>query len=284
MQIMPGTKKKSSKTSRPKGIKQSEQFAAIEAAAGHIQAVAAKLKASPRSRKEKELLGRHVKQLLLESFRAMGKKENGGDNQSPDVDMDKFFTGVAGSLIAAQKQLDINSAEYISEVSGTQFLLPSVFRIPKLSAEMKFAVNKADEHGVNLFFFKDLTTDQASNQQSVQFDIVAAPLPPDIPRSPVLVAVLLDASTRTNVLAKITTPPWTSATANKVLIYQIRNGEFLLSFADNTNVGLWYANLNDGGGQAVLRPFSAAGNEATPFQATVLALGQQQADFLRSRG
>ena len=255
-----------------------QRYAAIEKTAAEIRLSAAKLKKNPRL-KERKTLPAHVVTLQSHML-ALGKKEDGTTNQTERIDLDDFFSGVARSLINAQNQLDQQSADYLASTSGKEHILPSVFRIPRLTAEVKFAVEKATSTGVNLFFFKDITTDQASNQQSVQFEIVSAPPPPDLPRSPVMVSIILGSSARQAVLLKIPQPPWTAATARAVLIYQVRNGEYLLLFADATNVGLWYANTNDGGSGSAIRAFSPATTDLAAFRTAVQTLGSLQAKFL----
>lgn len=258
-----------------------QRYAAIEKTAAEISLTAAKLKKNPKL-KARESLPAHLVTLQSHMLALAPKKEDGTANQTEKIDLDDFFSGVARSLISAQNQLDQQSADYLASTSGKEHILPSVFRIPRLTAEVKFAVEKATSTGVNLFFFKDITTDQASNQQSVQFDIVSAPPPPDLPRSPVMVSIILGASVRQAVLTKISQAPWTAATAPAVLIYQLRNGEYLLLFADATSIGLWYANTNDGGSGSAIRAFSPATADLAPFRTAVQTLGTAQAKFLGS--
>jgi hypothetical protein len=274
-----GRKKKAPK----KSAAPIEPYANIEKSAARIRLTAAKLKKDPNLEAAKKDLPDHLEKLQLQ-IGALAKKDKdddkGSSNTTEKIDLNDFFSGVATSLISAQNQLDQQSADYLASVSGKEHILPSVFRIPKLSAEIKFAVEKATSTGVNLFFFKDVTTEQVSNQQSVQFDIVSAPPPPDLPRSPVMASVILGSSVRQSILAKISQPPWTAATANAVLIYQIRNGEFILAFADPANLGVWYANTNAGGLAAAIRTFTSVGADLAPLRATVQALGLLQAKFL----
>jgi hypothetical protein len=97
----------------------------------------------------------------------------------------EFFLAVGSGLVDAQKQLDVRSREYLGSVASSQFLLPSVFRIPKLSAEMKFSLQNDGKEKFNVIFYGKESSSQSLNQQSVQFDVVSAP-----PPTPGLVAPL----------------------------------------------------------------------------------------------
>jgi hypothetical protein len=198
----------------------------------------------------------------------------------PTASMAEFFQGVASAFVGAQTELDKRSAEYLEQVSGQSHILPSVFRIPKVSAEVKFGIEQVDSHSVGLIFFKDETQLEVKNQQSVQFEIVAAPPPPEMPRSPNSVGFVLGKNDRLAILTKVSVPPWTGD-ENAVLIYQIATGQFLLAYAKAGagNIGLWY--VPEETVPVVLRAFGAAGAAAIePARVTVFALGAKQRDFL----
>lgn len=88
-----------------------------------------------------------------------------------------FFEGVGRSMVAAQRQLDEQSRSYMRD--APKDVPPTVFRLPRASAEIRFAIEKVTETGFNIFIAKDTAQTRESMQHQVSFDIVAAPLPPD---------------------------------------------------------------------------------------------------------
>lgn len=175
-------------------------------------------------------------------------------------DFDKFFTEVAEGFINAQSKLDVASAEYLKQVSGQPHVLPSVFRMPKLNADMKFALEKQTGKGIQLLFFKNESTTTNLNEQSVHFEIVAAPPPAGLSISPVLVSPLLSKTKRADLfkaIADYSLPGQTPAGTDKLLdrknlvaspdnvIVIAVNGDqnLLLTVADGKaagNIGVWY--------------------------------------------
>ena len=128
-----------------------------------------------------------------------------GDDQV--TTLEDFFGRVGESLISAQRQLDQRSRQVIAETTDDPAArqLATLYRIPKVSAELKFALQTQGEKGLNVIFFKQGTQSSALNQQSVQFEIAAIPAPPETldgvaAKSPRLVWVL-DGSSRRQVFA-----------------------------------------------------------------------------------
>ena len=91
----------------------------------------------------------------------------------------QFLSNIGTAMLDTQRELDSQSLTYLQENSQNRHVLPSIFRLPKLSAEMKFALEKQDERTVNLVFFKNQTMAKEMHQQSIKFDLVSAPPPPD---------------------------------------------------------------------------------------------------------
>ena len=91
----------------------------------------------------------------------------------------QFLSNIGTAMLDTQRELDAQSLTYLQENSQNRHVLPSIFRLPKLSAEMKFALEKQDEKTVNLVFFKNQTMAKEMHQQSIKFDLVSAPPPPD---------------------------------------------------------------------------------------------------------
>src|SRR5262245_25768312 len=59
-------------------------------------------------------------------------------------DFDGFFAEIADGFVNAQSKLDLASAQYLKQISVQPHVLPSVFRIPKLNADLKFALEKKE--------------------------------------------------------------------------------------------------------------------------------------------
>ena len=122
-----------------------------------------------------------------------------------------FLVTVGESLVEAQERLDARSRDYLSQARPGVPILPTLFRIPKLAADMKFEVDTTKTKGLNLIFVsnKDQTTQR--NQQSINFEIVAVPPPPEVLRElarlPLQLELLLD-PTRRAALFALATQTW----------------------------------------------------------------------------
>ena len=206
---------------------------------------------------------------------AAEKKEEA--EPSARFDFDGFFTEVAEGFINAQTRLDAASAEYLKQVSEKPHVLPSVFRMPKLNAEMKFALEKEVGKGIQLLFYKNESTTTNLNEQSVHFEIVAAPPPAGVSVSPVIVSPVLAKDRRTELFKAIgdyllpapnNTPAKTDnaldrknlvANPDNVIIIAINsNRSFLLTVADGKasgNIGVWYLEMAESPFLSVLRKF-----------------------------
>ena len=75
-------------------------------------------------------------------------KAGGGDADVVATDQERlgfsqFLSGIGTAMLDTQRELDAQSLTYLRENSQNRHVLPSIFRFPKLSAEMKFALEKA---------------------------------------------------------------------------------------------------------------------------------------------
>lgn len=94
------------------------------------------------------------------------------------MDIKDFFATVGDGVIAAQQTLDQKSLEYIT--TRPDAALASLFRIPKASAEIQFAIETREDQRFSVVVYGSGDSRQQSQQHKVAFDIVAAPLPPDM--------------------------------------------------------------------------------------------------------
>ncbi len=87
-----------------------------------------------------------------------------------------LFSEVSDGLVTAQRELDRQTEEYLK----TNPVLPSTFRIPKVTTEFRFALESTSTRKVNLVLFGTEDSDRERQQHRVSFDIVAAPLPAEM--------------------------------------------------------------------------------------------------------
>jgi hypothetical protein len=99
-----------------------------------------------------------------------------------------FFEAIGNGLVEAQKRLDRSSASYVKGALGAaagpggssgSLALPTLFRIPKVSAELKFALEKSGSSGFNVVFYSQRSDVRELHQQTVNIELVSVPLPPD---------------------------------------------------------------------------------------------------------
>ncbi len=114
-----------------------------------------------------------------------GPEGGGGDlakegaDQAEATELEAFFTQVGRSLVSAQQQLDQRSQEYTAQLTaeGADPSMATLYRIPKVSAELKFAIENVSKKGINLLVHKAGSQSSVLNQQSVNFEIAAIPAP-----------------------------------------------------------------------------------------------------------
>ena len=234
------------------------------------------------------------------------KKEEVAAEPAARFDFDTFFNKVAQGFIDAQSKLDVASAEYLKQVSAQPHVLPSVFRMPKLDASMKFALEEGKNKGLQLLFFKNESTTTNLNEQSVHFEIVAAPPPAGLSISPVIVSPLLSKTKRAELFQSIqdfllpppnATPAKTDAALdrknlvanpdNVIIISVSGDRSFLLTVADGKgsgNIGVWYWETGETAEKSflsVLRKFgSPMDHNIAQVRDFVLNLGTAQKEFL----
>ncbi|QPJ66310.1 MAG: hypothetical protein G3M78_13270 [Candidatus Nitrohelix vancouverensis] len=91
----------------------------------------------------------------------------------------KFLADIGKSMVETQRMMDYVSREYNLENQDKDYVFPTVFRIPKLTAELKVALDNESSGKLNVIVASKKTTSKELNEQSIQFEIIAAPLPPE---------------------------------------------------------------------------------------------------------
>jgi hypothetical protein len=197
----------------------------------------------------------------------------------------EFFEQVGAGLVEAQRKIDELSLDYLKTVRGQPLLTPSVFRIPRMSAQVKFALEKADEKTVGFVFFQDRDTAQSMNQQTVEFEIVAAPPPPGALGPSDVPGHVIAREVRAEVLTALAAANLAGAgrssaleNADRVVITGFGNGAFKASYAEDTpgHLAEWFI---EAGVVEMVREF---GDDDCPSaRRRLLEQGVRQADVLR---
>src|SRR5215213_1624144 len=192
----------------------------------------------------------------------------------------EFFKKVADGFIRAQENLDAASARYLTAVSKQPHALPSVFRIPRVAADVKFALEHKEGKTFNLLFFKNEDSATTLNQQTVQFEIVSAPPPAGLLVAPVSAFPVLSKSRRAELfklIQEFKLPNMNAAQTNRaldrprlvadpdtvIIISVDGDSRFLLTAASNAtpgNVGFWYLEIAPESNEvslAVIRKFGS---------------------------
>ena len=219
--------------------------------------------------------------------------------------LEEFFGRVGDSLITAQRQLDQRAQHQLSETvaGGGSPDLATLYRIPKVSAELKFALEEVGTGGINLLIYRQGTEASTLNQQTVQFEIAAVPAPPETvaavrQQAPHLDWVF-DAPTRSQIreALEVLEPDSQAATTSKGVllgnferVLAVRDPShddgFFLAFAEHDaehRLGVWHLHLEPLALTAIyrfeLRP--KAGEDPTALRDVVAELGERQAALYR---
>jgi hypothetical protein len=115
---------------------------------------------------------------------------SGEPNPAKPVGFASFLSEVSEAMLAAQHQLDLQTEAYLSGGSGPR-PLPTLFRLPKLHGAMKFALTREQDKKMQLVFYSGSSSASTMNEQSLEFDLVAVPPPPESRMVPVEYVPLL---------------------------------------------------------------------------------------------
>jgi len=110
--------------------------------------------------------------------REVGKLEEVTPGGTPATDIETFFRTVGDGIVSAQTELDERSRHYLA--GRPDHAVPSVYRIPKASAEISFAMKQESSKKFSVLVFSSGDSRQQSQQHKVSFDILAAPPPPEL--------------------------------------------------------------------------------------------------------
>lgn len=109
--------------------------------------------------------------------------DKAGPEKSPAAERADFATsmvGIGASIVKAQQALDTASLDYCRVGrKDAKAVMPTLYRIPKVTACLKFALESIKGRDVNLLFYKNTNEQKELHQQTLELDIVAVPPPPE---------------------------------------------------------------------------------------------------------
>ena len=234
------------------------------------------------------------------------------DMPRDEVGFADFLTDIGNSVVDTQRQLDEQSRVYLEEIRPNKHITPAIYRIPKVSASIKFGMRKTREKGFNIIVAQNRKEDERTLNQSLEFEIISVPPPPDFQQT---------LSGEVPTIGFVFSPPVRQAIfsliddyqpkpeqqglnkdlllahQNEVLILQIgprlqaNFDSYLLLFAnedDDKNVGIWSLLRDPTGKQKpvfeIILKFSASdrrGENYKMLRDIILAHSEQQAKLLK---
>lgn len=223
------------------------------------------------------------------------------EDKAVELPFDEFLTSVGDAMLSAQKQLDQKSAEYLSSIENQPHILPSIFRLPKLSASMKFALEQTATDRLNLVFFSSGSQQSSQHQQEIDFEIVSVPAPMEalskLRQSAPQLNLLLNPGERKLVLDAARNAKAKKAASKlpdgfapeRALLLTVEPGDtYLLLYADSEqdgNVGLWRVKTSDPTSLEVIYRFDKQFADAeVSLRDLVLTLATKQQQFLKTIG
>lgn len=105
------------------------------------------------------------------------------DRPRDEVDFAEFLSDIGHSVVDTQRKLDEQSRQYLEQTKSDQHIQPAIYRIPKVSASIKFGLRKAKKSGFNIIVAKNSKDDEQTLNQSLDFEIISVPPPPGFQQS-----------------------------------------------------------------------------------------------------
>jgi len=120
-----------------------------------------------------------------------------GSDEPQATSIEGFFNAVGTGVREAQDSLDLQSIQYIR--NRPSFAPETMFRVPKVSANLKLGMTYSKSTGINFLVIKRGSETSRTMEQEISFDIVSAPLPPDslegfaeLPIDPILITNVVE--------------------------------------------------------------------------------------------
>lgn len=99
------------------------------------------------------------------------------EKRPPASSFAEFVGEIGRAMVAAQQGLDVASNLYSQ--GGGPLVAPTSYRIPKLTASMRFALEKTEGRGFDLLIYSSTATARELNQQTLDLELVAVPASPE---------------------------------------------------------------------------------------------------------
>lgn len=122
---------------------------------------------------DRPTLQRHIKEHFRpwrDAFRDLVKEE---EIAPAEGSLTRFFEGIGTAVGRAQTLLDRRSLDF-SRGRQSRGLPPAFFQIPRVEAELRFAIVDSSEEGFGVFAHPE-DEDSETNEQTVRFEIAAVP-------------------------------------------------------------------------------------------------------------
>ena len=224
-----------------------------------------------------------------------------------------FLSDIGNSVLETQRQLDEQSRVYLEEIRPSKHITPAIYRIPKVSASIKFGMRKSKSKGFNIVVAQRRREEERTLNQSLEFEIISVPPPPDFQQTLAGevpgIGFVFSPPVRHAIFASIeqyqTNPNHEQpglnkdlllAHKNEVLILQIgprltpHYDDYLLLFAneeDDKNVGIWSLQRDPNGKKdpvfEIILKFSASGRQGENYKLLrdiIIAHSEQQVKLL----
>ena len=94
-----------------------------------------------------------------------------------DTEFSEFMGEIGSSVVQAQRTMDDQSRQYVSDARSDGVIPPSIFRIPKVTAEMRFELS---HRGLLVKAFKGSKKSEETLEQSMKLEVQAVPAPPEL--------------------------------------------------------------------------------------------------------
>lgn len=219
-----------------------------------------------------------------------------------------FLSTIGQSVVASQEALDEQSIRYLQSISDRPFIPPTLFRIPKISAELKVGLSRGRRRELSIIIASSKEELNQMNEQTINFEIAAVPPTPELleilegqaPR----IEFLFNREGRKEVFHALEhiQPEITEASEtrlkeqlarlisaenrDRVLIWPVdQRRSYLILFAGENSkddVAVWYLDRQNQKLISIIRGDlkSKIGEDQNPLREFVLDLGQAQARLL----
>ena len=171
----------------------------VQSAINELSAFLGRIKATSQAQKNSKKKAQGNLELIRKQLETglTTKTVKSGSDEPQATSIEGFFNAVGTGVREAQESLDLQSVQYIK--NRPSFAPETMFRVPKVSANLKLGMTYSEETGINFLVIKRGSETSRTMEQEITFDIVSAPLPPDalegfaeLPIDPILVTNVIE--------------------------------------------------------------------------------------------